>query len=127
MLVLVCGDRNWEDMETVARRLSKLPPGTKVIHGACRGADTCGGMAARRLGFEVQSFPAEWDKYGPYAGPIRNGQMLDQKPDLVIAFHENIEKSRGTKNCLTQARKRKIPVEIISGPLTEAEDLNAIE
>ena len=31
-------------------------------------------------------FKADWDKYGKAAGPIRNQEMLDQEPNIVIAF-----------------------------------------
>jgi hypothetical protein len=49
-------------------------------------------------------FPAEWKKYGNAAGPIRNARMLNEGvPDVVIAFHENIHKSKGTKNMMDQA------------------------
>ena len=45
--------------------------------------------------------------------------MLDEgKPDLVVAFHNNLEKSRGTKDMLKQAIARKVPTKIIkSGEL----------
>lgn len=126
MIVLVCGDREWLDEETVALRLSRLPAGTKIIHGACRGADTCGGVVARRLGFTIQAFPAQWDLYGPSAGPKRNILMLEQKPDLVIAFHSDISKSRGTAHTVREAKKRKITVEVISCR-DEAEDIDQCE
>lgn len=46
--------------------------------------------------------------------PIRNKQMLDEgKPDLVLAFHTDIENSKGTKNMIYQAKKRGIKVILI--------------
>jgi SLOG family YspA-like protein len=113
MKVLVCGDRNWTDINKIRGRLKTLPKDAIVIHGAARGADTLGGVAAKELGFEIQTFPAEWGKHGRAAGPIRNRQMLDQKPDVVIAFHSNLAESRGTKDTVTEAKRRGIPVEII--------------
>ena len=62
---------------------------------------------------EPQRFPADWDTYGKQAGFIRNIQMLDEKPDLVIAFQKNA--SRGTQHTINEARKRGIPVEVIVG------------
>ena len=35
-------------------------------------------------------FKADWKKYGPAAGPIRNQRMLDWGPDLVVAFAEGM-------------------------------------
>lgn len=70
---------------------------------------------AKSLGFKnIIPFPAEWEKYGKSAGPIRNRQMLDENPDLVIAFHDDIESSKGTKDCIKEAEKRGIEVQLIS-------------
>ena len=113
MRILVCGNRNWRDMSVIERELKKFPHGTVVIHGACRGADTLGGFVADRLGFKVLVFPAKWSIYGRGAGHVRNQHMLDEgKPDLVLAFHENISESRGTKDMVNRARGVGIKVEI---------------
>lgn len=115
MKVLVCGDRNWDDRVKVFFRLSKLPEGSVVLNGDCRGADRIAAEVARELGcFTVIDFPANWERHGRAAGPIRNREMLDQKPDLVIAFHPDLSKSRGTADTVREARKRGIPVEVIS-------------
>jgi hypothetical protein len=67
--------------------------------------DQHGRNAARILGVEVLPFPAQWKKFGRAAGPIRNRQMLvEGKPDLVIAFHDDLKNSDGSKNMLAQAR-----------------------
>lgn len=116
MRVLVCGNRNWRDMSVIERELKKLPIDTLIIHGAARGADALGGFVADKLGFKVKSFPAKWNIYGKAAGPIRNQQMIDEgKPDFVLAFHENINESRGTKDMVNRARGVGIKVEIIKG------------
>jgi hypothetical protein len=114
MRILVCGDRNWKRMDVIERELKKFPPGTIVIHGAARGADTIGGFVADKLGFDVIPFDAKWHIYGRAAGPIRNQQMIDDgEPDLVLAFHENINESVGTKDMVNRARGVGIKVEII--------------
>jgi hypothetical protein len=115
MRVLVCGDRNWTDQVRITSRLAQLGLGHVIVHGAARGADTMAGVAAGNLDLSVDVYPAQWDKFGRSAGPIRNRQMLDTKPDLVIAFHSNIEASKGTKDCVNEARRRGIPVEVIAG------------
>jgi hypothetical protein len=112
MKVLVCGSREWEDGRLVLQRLSGLHPGTTVIHGDCRGADRIAARAAKMLNFEVIAVPADWS-IGKSAGPIRNRKMLDMKPELVIAFHDDIENSKGTRDCVGEARRRGIPVEVI--------------
>jgi hypothetical protein len=55
----------------------------------------------------VECFPAEWDKRGRIAGPVRNALMLDVgKPDLVVVFPGG----RGTADCVRQARAAGVQV-----------------
>jgi hypothetical protein len=64
-----------------------------------RGADTLAGIIAEQIGLQVEVYPADWNRHGQAAGPIRNQQMLDQgRPDIVLAFHANISQSKGTKD-----------------------------
>jgi hypothetical protein len=115
MRVLVCGDRNWIDECTIERELENfVPSSTTVIHGAARGADSIGGKIAKELGMAVEEYPALWDTHGKAAGPIRNRQMLDSKPDLVLAFHDNLEESRGTKHMVEIAKKAGIETKLFS-------------
>lgn len=82
-----------------------------VIEGEAKGADLLASDAAFYFGIPVLRFPADWDKYGRAAGPIRNTQMLKEgKPDLVVAFHDNINASKGTLNMVQQARKQSVKV-----------------
>jgi hypothetical protein len=37
------------------------------------------------------------------------------KPDLVIAFHANLEESKGTKNMVSQAEKAGIACHVYNG------------
>ena len=112
--VLVCGDRHWQSERSIAARLRKLPPDTTVIHGCARGADRIAGKVAQELGLEVEEYPAMWDVYGRRAGPIRNKQMLvEGKPELVIAFHPDLRKSKGTKNMLHLATVAGVRIERI--------------
>lgn len=84
-----------------------------VIEGEALGADTLAREAAEYFGIEVERYPANWTLYGRAAGPIRNNQMLTEgKPDLVVAFHHDIEHSKGTKNMVKQAKALGIPVKV---------------
>jgi hypothetical protein len=58
----------------------------------------------------IEKYPADWDKYGPAAGPIRNRQMLDTGVDLVIAFRVEGVPSTGTDDCTAEAKRRGIEV-----------------
>lgn len=114
MKVLICGDRKWTDYDMIrkvleVRNLASRP--ITVIHGGCKGADTLAGRAASDLGVGVQVFEAQWEKFGNAAGPIRNKRMLEEgKPEEVWAFHDDLEHSKGTKDMVTQAKLRKVPV-----------------
>lgn len=116
MRVLVCGDRNWVDYDLVVEKLLSIGDGPHIIiDGAARGADSCGNRAAINLGWPYVRFPANWNKYNRAAGPIRNQQMLDEgKPDLVLAFHDDINGSLGTADMVRRARRAGVKVEVIS-------------
>jgi len=104
--VLVTGDRNYRRIDFVERELKKLPSDTIIIHGAAPGADTLAGLIAERIGLKVISFPARWHVYGRSAGPIRNQAMIDEgRPDLILAFHDNIKDSKGTKDMINKGIK----------------------
>jgi hypothetical protein len=108
--VLVCGSRSWNDYATIRRRLAKFEPGVTVIHGAARGADQKAAIAARALGIPETPFPADWRGNGRRAGIIRNLAMLNDSPDLVLAFWDG--RSTGTKHTIDEAHRRGIPVEV---------------
>jgi hypothetical protein len=136
-VVIVCGSRNWRDLRTIFRRLNKLPGDTVIYHGdngydkngvplwgkpdwmAERGADKLAGRAAAHLGLRVVPVTPEWKRYGKRAGPLRNKRMLEEaKPNLVIAFHDDIEASAGTKDMVSIARAAGVEVEVIATEMT---------
>ena len=110
MLVLVCGSRGWTDAETIRVALAVLPADVTILHGDAHGADRMAGRVAAELGHTVRVMPAEWNRYGNRAGYVRNIAMLDERPDLVIAFHDG--QSRGTQHTIREARRRRIRVEV---------------
>ncbi len=111
MKVLVCGSRSWNRPSLIGRRLAKFPRGTEIIHGGARGADDFAATYARALGLPAVVFPADWRGKGKRAGIIRNLQMLDEEPDLVLAFWDG--ESTGTKHTIGEAENRGITVEIL--------------
>lgn len=113
MRVIICGDRNWTDRDTIEEYIKTLPPESIIIHGDCRGVDTIANEFAIKHGHWINDFPAHWGIYGAAAGPIRNGEMLKYGyPDLVVAFHDNLEKSKGTKDMIRQAKAAGVPTEV---------------
>lgn len=116
--VVVCGSRDWADAKSIRERLSQLPKFSTVIQGECRGADLLAKEAAQKLGYDVIGIPANWAGRGAAAGPYRNRLMLNllelmSGEKLVIAFHDDPEKSKGTKDCVNEAKRRGLRVEII--------------
>ena len=123
MRILICGDRDWSDRAAIDQVLLDLKP-TLVIEGDARGADRMAGEAADALGIEKLVFPANWDKYKRAAGPIRNQQMLDEgHPDLVIAFHDNLAESKGTRDMVRRSMKAGLAVLLYA----HADGLQAVE
>lgn len=130
MRVLVCGGRDYADGRHLIAELDRLHeamPFSVVIEGDAPGADWMAGSHppeqwvrgrfyadpgwawVRRIPGE--HYPADWDRHGKAAGPIRNRQMLDEgKPDLVIAFPGG----RGTANMIEQAERAGVPVRRIT-------------
>lgn len=110
--VLICGDRYWKDIETIEEFIKSLHPDTRIISGGARGADTIAECLRKKYDLDGQVYDAKWNRYGNAAGPIRNQKMIDESPDLVVAFHNNISKSKGTIDTLRKARKRGIPYQV---------------
>lgn len=111
-VVLCCGSRLGPNFdvslllwESIYTRLRQLPPETEVIHGGANGVDQLCGKAAALLGLQVTRYPADWETHGRRAGVIRNVQMLDRWPNLVLAWWDG--KSKGTAHTIGEAGKRK--------------------
>lgn len=106
MRVLVCGGRDFDDVDLVYQVLDKLHsqiPISCIIEGGARGADSIAAMWSRQRNLAEHSrFEANWSVHGKKAGPIRNQRMLSEgKPDLVIAFPGG----RGTADMVARAKK----------------------
>lgn len=121
MKLLICGSRGWKDpypIETIIAGYDIIAEGRgdtlTVIHGAARGADTMADHIARRWGVGRIKEPADWDRYGKAAGPIRNQKMIDDhKPDVVYAFR-SAGKSNGTDDMVSKARAAGIPTYVVT-------------
>ena len=107
--VLVCGGRHFEDWRFVRKCLDEFhskDPITTIVHGGAAGVDTMAGQWARDNNVSFKVFPAKWDIYGSSAGFIRNTDMANDKPDIVLAFPGG----SGTKHMIETAKRKKIHV-----------------
>ena len=83
-VILVTGSREWDDYVKILEVFSEFAEDYNinkkvlVIHGECRGVDKIADRVAKKLGFSISSNPAEWDKHGRAAGPIRNTKMIEE-------------------------------------------------
>lgn len=90
--ILVCGGRDYNDGSALHGALSTLVQvlggheKVVIIHGDATGADRMAGRWAENKGIRCYAFPAEWDRYGHSAGPMRNKEMLQEDPYVVLAF-----------------------------------------
>lgn len=118
MKVLICGSR-YKDapraVQAVVRSavqhyVKGLPHDAVVISGGAPGVDSWASEAAKEYERGSIVLLADWEGLGRTAGYVRNGQMLDLEPDLVVAFWDG--ESKGTKNTIAQAGRRGIPVDV---------------
>jgi hypothetical protein len=115
--VLVFGNLDWYDFTSVFCKLRTLlrdHPDLVVIEGGARGADTAGKLAAFDLECPIETYRAEWSKYGRAAGPIRNQRVVDEgQPDLALACYRSVP-DRGTADMLRRLEETNVPVERVS-------------
>lgn len=108
MRVLVCGGREFDDAQFLFDVLNSIKGIQKIVHGGAYGADQLAGRWAVANNIPVEVFPADWRQYGKRAGYLRNVQMAESKPDLVIAFRGG----KGTEMMVKIAKEKDIPVKV---------------
>ena len=118
--VIIAGSRSFTDEDYVHNTISDLTwwiPDTEmeIVSGGCRGVDQFAENYAEQWDIISKVFPAEWDKYGLSAGPIRNEQMAKYASEadngMLIAFP--VGESRGTRNMIKLAKQYGLEVHVI--------------
>jgi|SRR5882724_1661081 len=69
---------------------------TEVLHGDGRGFDQLVNDWAHIVGLPVKKFPANWEKYGVKAGPMRNEKMIKEAQILIAVPYGAGKGTRGT-------------------------------
>lgn len=103
MKVIVCGGRNFRSPAQVWHELERLHAVyhfTELMQGGAQGVDRFASeWACTHPEIKRYVCRADWKTHGRAAGPIRNGRMLEWKPDLVVAYAGG----SGTANMVAQA------------------------
>jgi hypothetical protein len=114
--VLVCGGRDYTDQEKIYHvldaYLARIGPDMLLINGGAPGTDSIAREWAVDRKVDHLTLYAKWDIFGKAAGPIRNRRMAKKRPKLVLAFHPDIDKSRGTKDMVGVAKKLDIKTKV---------------
>ena len=118
MKTIIAGSRDVypEEIQMIHECLDdyhKRYPIAEVVSGTARGIDTIGEEWAKKNGIPVTRMPADWDRHGVKAGPIRNKQMVHYA-DRAIVFWDM--ESNGTRNLIDLTETADKPITI--WPLT---------
>ncbi|MBO5996325.1 MAG: DUF2493 domain-containing protein, partial [Acetobacter sp.] len=81
-----------------------------IVSGHAPGADTLGEKFAADHNLQCELHPADWNRHGRAAGPIRNEKMAEVS-DALIAFWDG--KSRGTRSMIEIARRKGLQVAVV--------------
>ncbi len=111
MRILITGSRDWTNGVAIEHALRQhAVPDAILVHGDCRGADKIAAKIWKGMNLKDEPHPANWHKYGPTAGPIRNREMINSGIDLCLAFIKNF--STGSTMCAETANAKGIRTEI---------------
>lgn len=131
-IVLVTGDRWWNDRVAILKVLKALPPHTIVIHGFASGADSFADLCAAELGMPVCRVPY-FGAFHRAGGSIRNTFMLHILHGLrlqgwtitILAFHDRLAESKGTKDMLAKAEAAEFRVRVFKHKIPWAKNASS--
>lgn len=111
--VIIAGTRTFDDYEALKAyadyKLGQIKEDIEIVSGGATGADALGERYAKEKGYIIKLFPADWNRYGKKAGPLRNKQMADYADALIVFWDGS---SRGAKNMLEIAREQGLKIGI---------------
>lgn len=115
--VIVAGTRDFNDYQLLCEKCDKILANKAkdseitIVSGTAKGADRLGERYAKERGYRIERYPADWDRDGNKAGPLRNIEMA-KNADALIAFWDG--QSRGTRHMIDTALDEELSVRIIN-------------
>ena len=106
---IIAGSRDFTDFELMERVLKEFDI-HEIVCGGARGADILGKEYGDKYNIPVKMFPANWERFGNRAGPLRNIEMAEYGSAL-IAFWDG--ESKGTQHMIREANRRKLYTVVI--------------
>ena len=133
MRILVTGSRDFTDWRAITIALTETADGDRnvtLVQGCAKGTDFLAAQAARKMGWQVEDHPADWNApcrdtcgkrdhrrpgrggvtYCPAAGDYRNQEMVDTGADVCLAFYKQGARNKGTTDCANRAKAAGITV-----------------
>lgn len=114
--IIIAGPRDYYGKEYIYQVLDKYLKNlymseidVEIVEGGARGVDSIAKEYAKDCKLQHKQFPADWNRNGRSAGPLRNKDMAEYA-DVLIAFYNG---SRGTSNMIKQAMENGLSVHII--------------
>ena len=114
--VIIAGSRGFSNYRLLREQCNKFLREKRktsniiVVSGHARGADFYGEKYAQDEGFDLEIYPAQWEKIGKRAGYRRNEQMAEVA-DALIAFWDG--SSRGTKHMIDIMNEKNLLVRVV--------------
>lgn len=115
--IIVAGGRDFNNYNLLEKKLdfylsNKNNEGydITIISGRANGADSLGEKYAINKGYNVEYYPADWDKHGKSAGYKRNVQMANVA-DACVVFWDG--KSKGSEHMINIAKSKDLPLKIV--------------
>ena len=104
MKVIVAGSRSIESLGVVKKAIEDSGfEITEIVSGRAKGVDRLGEHYALVRSIPTKLFPADWDKHGKAAGPMRNREMANYA-DAAVIIWDGV--SKGTKHMIYEMNKR---------------------
>lgn len=113
MKLIIAGTRNSQifDKGIVERAMEASPfVPHEIVSGHASGIDHYGEEWARAHDVPIRAFPADWQKHGLKAGPIRNAEMAKYADALLAIPHPNPNRRTGTKDMIRKAKRQGLRV-----------------